>query len=192
MSVGSVTSLYQGLLGVAWARLDERVAAMHAADGVAATGRFTITHGANPAARMLGRLARLPGAGLDVPVTLEVSRRGTDGELWQRNFGGVALVTQQKAVDGCLAEGFGHLWLLFQLMLVDGALIYRQVRAWLQCGPVRLPLPRWLAPRITAREWAGGAGEDVTRVLVQVALPVLGPLITYQGEIACRRTRGHG
>lgn len=173
-------SLYQKLLGASWSDLAADVQAMHAAGGLKANGRFEITHGANLAARLLAKLARLPAAGADVPVTLEVIAQAEGAEVWQRNFGGKPLVTQQTAWAGGLVESFGLLWLLFDLRVADGALHYRQNRAWLSLGSVRVPVPRWCAPCIAAREWATTTG---TQVIVEVSLPLVGALVTYRGAI---------
>ena len=113
-------------------------------------------------------------------MTLRGETDGNGGEIWRREFGANRLVTEQQAVDGYLAESFGLVWLLFRLSVEDGALVYRQVRAWLQWGPVRVPLAAGLAPRVTARE---SGSDDGTRVFVEVKLPGVGPLITYQGDI---------
>ena len=170
-----MTSLYQNLLGASWAELAENVRAMHTTAGAEVRGHFTITHGTRRAARWAAWAGRLPAAGAQVPVTLRVTTDARGRESWQRNFGGTPLITQQLAINEGLAEKLGILWLLFDLSVAEGALHYQQKRAWLGLGPVRVPVPHWAAPRIAAREWAEGEG---TQVLVEVSLPVLGPLIT--------------
>jgi hypothetical protein len=47
-------------------------------------------------------------------------------------------------------------------------------------GWLRVPLPRWLGPRITACE----SGErDQVHVSVDVQVPLLGRLLAYQGTL---------
>ena len=45
---------------------------------------------------------------------------------------------------------------------------------------MRVPLPRWLSPRITAREWAGLEAGSL-QVAVRLSLPFVGLLIAYEG-----------
>ncbi len=47
-------------------------------------------------------------------------------------------------------------------------------------GSLRIPLPRWLAPTVTAREALGWQTAE-TDISVRVSLPVLRLLISYEG-----------
>ncbi len=68
-------------------------------------------------------------------------------------------------------------------------------------GRLRVPLPRWISPRVTALEKAGAEGsgtvgrpchnaEDQIDVAVQVVLPFLGRLIVYEGKLTRVEVRG--
>jgi hypothetical protein len=175
-------ALYPRLLGAAWTDLDEAVRSMHL-DGVIFNGQatFQVRHGRNPVARLLAWLARLPPPGAAVPTRLTVTRCGA-GERWQRRFGTRTLdSTQLPGIGGCLNERFGALVFRFRLVASGGALEYRQVGAALRLGPLRVPLPAWLAPRASGREAPVPAGR--TRVTAAVTLPLVGLLIAYDGEV---------
>ena len=104
------------------------------------------------------------------------------GEEWRRSFGAHPLVsTQLKHPTGLLAERMGAMEMRFALAVENGALGYRTRRVALCLGPLRLPLPRWLAPRVTAWEKPGAA--DQVQVTVESRLPLVGLLISYEGTI---------
>lgn len=175
-------ALYAGLLGPAWLELAEPVRAAHASGPtVRARGRLRITHGRSQAARWVARLLRLPRATEAADTRLVVT--SSDGaEQWRRTFDGQRLDTRQyRAGGGDLAERFGVLELRFRLEASQGSLIFRQVAAVLLCGMVRLRLPAVLAPTVDAREDPAGARR--VSVHVNVALPAVGPVLTYDGTI---------
>lgn len=175
--------LYPRWLGPAWHDLAESVRRMHR-DGadVRGVGRFVVRHGSARLARCLLWLTRMPPEGDDVAVTLVITREG-QGERWERSFGSWPLASTQRTWGaGRLAERFGLLELRFQLEVADGALVYQQVGAALCLGSVRVPLPRWVAPRVAARE-APGKLPNHTQVSVQVSSPLCGLLISYEGTL---------
>jgi len=47
----------------------------------------------------------------------------------------------------------------------------------------RVPLPRWLAPRITGREWEE---ESRFRFLVEISAPLIGDVVRYTGWLVRR------
>lgn len=179
----SCSGLYPKLLGDSWDRLDNSVRRIHAYIApVQAVGVFKVRGGSNGLARLLARLARLPVAGEAVSVRLLVTARG-DREEWRRTFAGQPLVTlQSERRDGLLAERIGPLEMRFRLEVVSGALWYKAARAAFCLGPLRLPLPSWLSPRLTA--WEKPIGEEgQIDVFVQVDLPLLGGLVGYSGTL---------
>jgi hypothetical protein len=89
---------------------------------------------------------------------------------------------QGRRPGGLLGEWFGGLELRFHLEVNRGALVYRQVRAYLRTPLVAAPLPRWCSPQVAAREEPTGAAGR-TRVEVRVALPLMGLVLTYGGEL---------
>jgi len=182
LSLREPRALYADILGSAWLELAEPVRAVHAAGPtVRAHGRLRIGHGGSLAARWLARLLRLPRAS-EAAETRLVVRRDTGGERWHRTFDGRRFETRQyRAGDGALGEQFGLLEFRFQLAASQGSLVMRQTEAALQWGVVRLRLPGACAPRIDAREDPAGARR--IQLHVCVTLPLLGPILTYDGLI---------
>jgi len=103
------------------------------------------------------------------------------GETWSRTFAGKALMTvqYQRGAD-LLAERLGGLEFRFRLCVIEHALEFWHMGTAGVLGPLRVPLPRWLSPRITAREWAGLEAGSL-QVAVRISLPFIGLLIAYEG-----------
>jgi hypothetical protein len=175
-------ALYAQLLGASWPQLAEPVRLIHTPEStVRARGRFRIAHGRSHVARFLARLLRLPRA-RDAADTRLVVIACADGEQWRRTFDDRRLDSRQYQAGECdLAERIGLLELRFHLEASEGALVFRQLAAALTVGSVRLRLPAAWAPKVDAREDA--AGPHQIRVHVRVELPVLGPVLTYDGII---------
>jgi hypothetical protein len=142
------------------------------------------------------RLLRLPRPA-DAAETCLVVTSHAGGERWLRTFDDRRFDTRQYLAGGpvaggpvaggpgageCeLAERIGLLELRFRLEASEGSLVFRQVGAALLLGSLRLRLPAASAPRVEAREDPAGARQ--IRVHVRVALPAVGPLLTYEGTM---------
>jgi hypothetical protein len=180
------TALYPRLIGEAWLNLNESVRHAHL-DGettVKGYGRFKIRHGKSGLARLLLWLSPLPPAIAAVDTQLLMTQDGR-GERWERTFGDKLLVTKQWAgVDGRLIEQMGLLEFRFRLEIIDDGLTYRQERAKLRFGLLRIPLPRWLSPQVSANERPTDM-PNLTHVRVVVKFPLAGFLISYEGDIQC-------
>lgn len=180
--------LYPRALGAAWPQLDEAVRRLHRqGHDVRARGSFRVTHGSGWANGLLAGLLRLPRASQSATTELTIARQG-EAEQWLRRFEGQPLVTRQwYAGPSVIAERFAGFEVHFALQPDGGALVYRQTKLYLRLGPLRLACPRWLAPRIAAREsTAGQPLADVvpaTHITVRVTLPLLGLLVAYEGTI---------
>jgi len=182
--LGDMTeTLYAKLLGDSWANLADAVRRLHASPApVHAVGVFRVRRGSNWLTRTLARLARFPPSGDAVDIQLVVTAQG-DVEEWRRTFAGRPLVSlQSPRSDGLLAERMGRVELRFQLNVVAGALNYQTTSAALCLGRLRVPLPRWFRPRVTAWERSVGEGDQID-VSVEVRLPGLGCLIAYDGQL---------
>jgi len=175
-------ALYARLLGASWPQLAEPVRFAHAARSTMhARGRFRIEHGRSHLARFLARLLRLPRASEAAETRLVITPHA-DGELWRRTFDDRCLDTRQyQAGAGELAERFGVLEFRFRLEVAEGSLLFRQLEAAFLLGSIRLPLPAAWAPKVDARE--DPAGPHRIKVDVRIALPALGPVLTYDGII---------
>jgi hypothetical protein len=106
-------------------------------------------------------------------------------ETWRRTFDGKLMVsTQRKHSPGLLLERVGAMELLLRLEVVDGELKYSTQRATVCLGIVRIPLPRWLPPQVSARET--GVGQSQVHVAVEARLPWAGLLVAYEGVVTLR------
>jgi|ERR1043166_2335159 hypothetical protein len=180
--------LYATLLADSWAKLDPVIQRFHTfASTQHATGGFRVEHGKSWFVRMLARLAGLPGAADAVDVQLAVVTIPT-GEEWRRSFAGKPMVSTQSAhADGRLVERVGLSELRFRLAAQNGGLRYETTGCALRLGPLRLPLPLRLSPRVTASEQAAPGGDRID-VVVEMHLPLLGLLIRYGGQLTLGET----
>jgi hypothetical protein len=177
----AVTALYPRLVGDAWAELDASVQHWHdAAHQVQGTGVFTVRHGQGGLARFLVWLLRLPTSGEALATRLVILRHAW-GETWSRTLAGRALMTiQYQRGAELLAERLGCLEFWFRLRVIEHALDFWHTGTACVLGSMRVPLPRWLSPHITAREWAGRE-EGSLQVAVRISLPCIGLLMAYEG-----------
>ena len=145
------------------------------------SGTFRVEHGRGWIAKALARLSRLPPAGANVETHLLIRADGQHTH-WRRSFAGHPFCTTQW-FDGpsYVVERWGPIELRFHLIVREGGLRYEQAGAALHAGPLRLPLPRWLAPRVEASEWP--LEFERVGVRVSVALPLAGRLLAYEGEV---------
>lgn len=171
--------LYARVLGPAFARLPAPVQAMHAftADAHVA-GRGSVRRGGNLLARLVGWAFRFPPAEEDVPVAVTFTLDEV-GETWWRDFAGrrfrSRLSSRDKDGHTILTETFWPFTFDFDLHAHEAGL-EMEIRAWRMLG---LPLPRRLAPQISAHERVAYGRFTFD---VRIALPrgVLGgPLVVH-------------
>jgi Domain of unknown function (DUF4166) len=176
-----IRELYPRLLNDCWAKLPDAVRGLHyAGSAVRGVGLLRVTWGPNRLARLIAAILRLPTPGEAVPVTLTITR-SADLEVWRRTFADIPLLTRQwSGPGGVLVEQAGLVEMRFRLEVLDGGLIFHHAETALRLGWLRIPLPRWLAPRVTARE-APAQQKDEAAISVRVSVPVLGLLISYEG-----------
>jgi hypothetical protein len=179
----SPSELYKKLLGGSWPDLDAAIRRLHdSGETVHAVGMFQVRHGPNKLAQTLARLARLPAPGEAVDVRLQVTAQG-ESEEWLRTFAGHPLMSMQSGRGaGLLVESMGIVEMRFRLEVAGGALNYQTVSAALRLGSLRVPLPRWLSPHVTAWERAVGDVNQID-ISVEVNFPLLGRLISYGGML---------
>lgn len=102
------------------------------------------------------------------------------GELWERSFADATFTSRFEA-EGALmraCELFGPFSLAYQFVPADGEMRWSLTSVRL----FGIPLPKALAPKVTAREWEGGNGTY--HMKAQVSLPLLGHLLSYGGNLA--------
>jgi len=168
----TVDPLYARAMGSRFARLPEAVRGMHDFIGDAgASGEGEVRRGKG-LAWLVGRVMGFPPEG-SWPLRVAFSAR--DGkERWTRDFGGHAFSSELSQAGQGVAERFGPLRFVFDLPS-DGEGLKMVLRGWTVFG---VPMPRWLGPRIDAREWQEGGRF---RFEVAVAMPLLGPVVRYTG-----------
>ncbi|WP_374406729.1 SDR family oxidoreductase [Pelagerythrobacter sp.] len=167
--------VYRRVMGAGYDRLPEPVRTMHAIVGDGgAEGEGTVERGAALLARLAGAIGGFPPAG-HYPVHVAFAER--DGiERWTRSFGLHRFHSHLSQAGRRIEERFGPL--RFQFDLPGDELGLRMVlRGW---SAFRIPLPRFLAPRIVATERA--EGDDFV-FDVAVALPLVGPVVHYRGRL---------
>ena len=163
--------LFRELLGEDWERLHPAVRRVHEVGSFA--GPFRVTHGSGRLARLLARLMGMPPETDRVDLTLDILPH-PGGQSWRRRFGSFRFDSLQTRRGPLLVERVGPMEVRFRLVVDGDALDYR-----LQEVRFVLPLPRWLAPRISARV----AGGDAARVQVRVDLPIVGRVAMYEGSV---------
>jgi hypothetical protein len=175
-------SLYRRLIGTAWPDVDEAVRQSHLDGGLLRrVGSFRVQCGTSNLARLLLAILRAPSAAEAVATELVITPLAC-GEKWVRRFGDKTLITTQAGRSGgVLIERISMVELRFRLDVSDGSLIYRQIGTALRLGPLSVPLPEWLSPRVEVREEAEGL--KCTHVSVVVTAPFAGLLISYDGQI---------
>ena len=175
-------SLYENLLGDAWVRVAERVRLFHCRGlGFVAHGIFRIVRPERWLGRLLAFVLRLPPASDAAALRLHVVPL-EGGEKWSRDFAGRILSTTQHCdARGLMVERFTGVEFKFRITEREAGIDYTQATAGLAFWALRIPLPRWLAPHVTAREEAVG---DAVRVEVKVTLPWAGLLIAYDGQLS--------
>ena len=179
--------LYARILGPGFDALPPAVRAMHDLNGEAgASGEGSVVRGKGLLARLIAAFMRFPPAG-SLPLRLAFVER--DGvERWTRDFGGHRFASTLSAVrGGRIEERFGPMRFTFDLPAEPEGLEMR-LRRW---SAFHIPIPRFLAPRIAAREWQDEQGRF--RFDVAVALPLIGDVVGYSGwlrpKLACLRSQ---
>ncbi|MCW3847310.1 DUF4166 domain-containing protein [Sphingomonas sp. LB-2] len=165
--------LYARAMGARFAALPPLVRAIHEvqADG-GAEGEGMVTRGANPLAGLFAAMMGMPPSG-STPLHVGFAER--DGEeRWTRDFGGHRFASVLSEREGGVTERFGPLRFGFDLPS-DGEGLRMVLSGW---SLFRIPLPRFLAPRIAAREWQEG---ERFRFEVEVTMPLIGRIVHYTG-----------
>jgi len=170
--------IYRQLLGEAYARLAPPIQELHKiATSRRFEGRAEVARGRGLLARIIARVMGFPPAGMDVPVTVTMTRSG-DSEIWQRDFAGHRFASTQYLGtgrnEGLLVERFGPMAFAMAVVVEDGrlSLIQRQGSAF------GAPLPRWLLPTGEAYEHDADGRFNFH---VDIALPLAGRVVGYRG-----------
>jgi uncharacterized protein YbjT (DUF2867 family) len=165
--------LYERVMGAHFAALPPSVRAIHDLHGDAgAAGEGRVARGRNPLARLMAWVAGFPPAG-SYPLHVAFAER-EGRERWTRDFGGHVFSSELSTKWGLAIERFGPMRFGFALQSTAGGLTMHLQR-WSVFG---IRLPRFLAPRIAAREWEA---ESRFHFDVRLSFPPIGPIIHYTG-----------
>lgn len=183
LAQSGATSIYARVLRDRWDHVPERLRRLHttlAPDVI--RGRFDVTRGSNPGAWFCTWLLNLPRESIGRDVTLTIQPRG-ESELWTRRFEHKTLITTQHAAgEHLVREQFGIIEFTFELVTEGRTLSHLQRAAALKFARLRIPLPAWLAPRVSGTEEAAPADDEV-HVHVEVRVPLFGLLLAYNGSV---------
>ncbi|HEY0411670.1 MAG TPA: DUF4166 domain-containing protein [Allosphingosinicella sp.] len=165
--------LYARVMGAAFGALPPAVRDMHDfGRDAGAAGEGRVERGRGPLARLLAAAMRFPPKGV-WPLHVAFAERG-GAETWTRDFGGHRFSSALSQDGNRVVERFGPLRFAFDLPSGPEGLEMR-LHGW---SAFRIPLPRFLAPRISAREWE----EDGRfRFAIAAALPMVGRIVSYSG-----------
>jgi hypothetical protein len=174
-------TLYEGILGDAFAALPEPIRAMHEVSGkTTASGIAKVTRGNGLLARLAAALIGFPKAGENVPMRVDFTA-GKGVETWTRTFAGQSFSSRQFAGRGrsehLLCETFGPLTFTMALV-VEEQKLKLVLRRWSFLG---LPLPLWLCPRSNAHETAE---QGRFHFHVEISHPLTGLIVRYEGALA--------
>ena len=168
-------TLFQQVLGSSFFKLPATLRALHSVRGRARyAGIASIERGSNPLARLCARIAGLPPAMHDAPVTVEFVA-DAKGETWSRDFAGSQMRSRLYHRGGLLRESLGPVQFRHALLANGGAI-------WWRVAGVRLfgllPLPAsWFAGVLCREREHEGRYE----FLVEAAMPLIGRIIRYEG-----------
>ncbi|KCV81237.1 hypothetical protein ATO10_13689 [Actibacterium atlanticum] len=167
---------YANLLGTQLSELPPACQALHRNYGSWA-GTITVETTRAPVLRTLLRLSGLPKAVQNAPFRF-TSERDKDHDIWTRQIGDHITVSRLWADDsGQLCEQLGPMRATSQVQANATGIQLKIQRMWL----LRLPLPAWLAPKVSTRE-SQVDGQYHFDVMIRVPITG-GPLVRYHGHI---------
>lgn len=175
-----IQPLFARVLGAdAFAVLPASLRALHSVPSRQTwSGQARIARGRHRLAAPCAWLARLPPAAESVPVQVEFVIGKDGSERWLRRFGTHRMPSRLWERGGELRERLGALHFAFALR-ADGGEIHWRVRRVRALGLV--PLPRRWFGQVHCREREHQGRYEFR---VEVALPLIGPFITYEGWLA--------
>ena len=189
MAGHSGASVVAAILGDEVQSLPPTVRALHASVGdTCCSGVLEVRQAGSRIGRLVARLLRMPAKEGPTSVALTIERSGSNEapvERWSRSFAGDGM-TSELAVDGDrLVERVGAVHLHFNVDVDAGRLRFRHQDTAVNIGRRRLQLPMFLSPMVEASVGAGSASETV-HVAVRIAVPMLGRLLAYEGNLAVK------
>lgn len=169
--------VFRHAMGPAYQRLDAAVQAFHDLRGCAELhGEVETEAPSTPLGVLLARALGAPRAQARGPLRFEL-RCEDAGETWTRHFPARTMRSRLGLHGTDVVESLGPARLVFALEERGGALVM-VLRGLRFLG---MPCPRWLLPRVEARE-TGAKGR--LNFHVRATLPVIGQVAGYRGWLA--------
>jgi hypothetical protein len=165
--------LYRTILGTKFERLAPVLQEFHDKAN-SAEGVFTVTHDPRILSKILVRVMRLPRAGTNLPLKLEVTTE-SGSETWIRQLGVSKLVSHQSEHEGYLIERTGPLKFRFKVSESNGGMDFVQDG----CSILGIELPQALSPIVNAKITPNSGGWHV---IVAISIFRLGTICQYDGE----------
>jgi hypothetical protein len=97
---------------------------------------------------------------------------------------------QTEGPERSLVESWGPLEFQFRLEPREGALYYHQQACGLRMGRIRISLPAWASPQVSAREGPTTSANQCI-VSVVVVAPLAGSILDYEAEVEILVTLRH-
>lgn len=174
--------LYHEVLGDDWQYLPLPIRQFHGetGQGIVAKATFTIKRKRSFFASRLAGAMGLPESGENVPTALTIER-DSEGETWTRTFGSTALTTAQRYYGkGIIAETHKIFDVYMSVKVVDAEMYMNTLTTALVIAGFPIALPPYFSSRIEAKVWLE---SEHIHVLVKVAVPFLGEILSYEGII---------
>ena len=177
----SSQSLYQNLLGSAFAALPAPVQQLHGSSKRRQwSGIAQVRRGSGLLANAVAASIGFPSAAVQVPVTVTFTPQG-ESEHWVRQFGDKRFSSVQRMGRGrdqhLLVERFGIVSVSVALV-VDGDRLFFVPRRWTMLG---IPMPSSLLPRGQTFETDR---SGMFSFEVEIATPLTGVIVAYSGTMA--------
>lgn len=168
--------LFALVMGSTYEQLHPSVRAFHDLHGTHVLHGLVETESAdNLTGRILSRMLGTPHRSIQGAIRFVLDAQGTE-QTWTREFPGRTMRSKMRLLGGMIVERLGPAELTFSLVADRGCLEMKleSLRAF------GLPCPRWLMPRITAREH----GEDGRlHFHIRATLPFVGRVTGYRGHL---------
>lgn len=170
--------LFRKAMGSAWAGLPAPIRELHGETETSHfSGRASVVRGRSYLSRLIAVLVGFPDAAPDIPVAVRIERIN-DKEYWYRDFDGHCFSSEYSAGQarqhGLTCERFGPVKFAMALVAEGDKLLYIP-RRWTFLG---LPMPKAFLPKGDMFETAANGKFHFH---VEISLPFVGRLITYQG-----------
>ncbi|MEI8281834.1 MAG: DUF4166 domain-containing protein [Armatimonadota bacterium] len=169
--------LYRSILGPEFEHLSQTLREFHD-EAYSAKGVFTVTHDSCIISKILIPFLRLPKAGVDLPMTLDIAVQGNE-EAWTRFIGPSKLVSHQSNENGLLKEKTDPLTFRFKVSVINGGMEFTQ----LSCAFLGVPLPKFCSPRVKAKITPATDGWSVH---VVISFGQVSTICQYEGGAELR------